>query len=196
VLENYQNVSFDVIVLDMHMPRRTGLEVAKVIRLLEANGRTRRMPIIMLMAAASTDLREDSLDAVSICSCQPVDPRAVAWREPVFSPTGWILECRHPYSDSTVEAGYVDRVLLQDMAGLVNDSQFIQTLTSKFSTDAGKPIDEIDAAPLQKDYGQFRGLVHALKGAAMMAGAIRLRESVARAERGSPIPTSIAPELK
>ena len=36
---------------------------------------------------------------------------------------------------------------------------------------------------IRKDHGQFRELTHALKGAAMMAGAIRLRDSAARAER-------------
>ncbi len=35
---------------------------------------------------------------------------------------------------------------------------------------------------IRKDRDQFRELTHALKGAAMMAGAIRLRDSVARAE--------------
>ena len=42
-------------------------------------------------------------------------------------------------------------------------------------TDAGKLIDEIDAALTRKDYWQFRELVHALKGAAMMAGAMAPR---------------------
>jgi len=36
---------------------------------------------------------------------------------------------------------------------------------------------------IRKDHDQFRELTHALKGAAMMAGAIRLRDSAARAER-------------
>ena len=35
---------------------------------------------------------------------------------------------------------------------------------------------------IRKDRDQFRELTHALKGAAMMAGAIRLRDSAARAE--------------
>jgi len=34
-----------------------------------------------------------------------------------------------------------------------------------------------------KDCEQFRELAHALKGAAMMTGAIRLRDSAARAEK-------------
>ena len=38
VLENYRSASFDVIVLDMHMPGRTGLEVARAIRLIEFEG--------------------------------------------------------------------------------------------------------------------------------------------------------------
>src|SRR5258707_14167301 len=78
VLENYRNAFFDVVILDMHMPGRTGLEVAKAIRLLETAGRDRRMPIIMLTAAASIDLREDSRDAgVDLFLSKPVDPRAL-----------------------------------------------------------------------------------------------------------------------
>ncbi len=36
---------------------------------------------------------------------------------------------------------------------------------------------------IRKDRDQFRELTHALKGAAMMAGAIRLRDSAARVEK-------------
>src|SRR5258708_40223820 len=90
VLENYRNISFDVIILDMHMPGRTGLEVAKAIRFLEAKGQNRRIPIIMLTAAASTDLREDSLDAgVDLFLSKPVDPRALLHGvKQVFSVSG------------------------------------------------------------------------------------------------------------
>lgn len=185
VLESYQNVSFDVMILDMHMPGRTGLEVAKVIRLFEANGRTRRMPIIMLTAAASTDLREDSLDAgVDLFLSKPVDPRALlrgvnqvfaqAYEPPAARPL--------PASGVQADAEYVDRVLLEDMAHLASDPRFIQTLTSNFARDAEQLVYQIEQAMVRKDYEQFRELTHALKGAAMMAGAIRLRDSAARVE--------------
>lgn len=186
VLESYQNVSFDVMILDMHMPGRTGLEVAKVIRLLEANGRTRRMPIIMLTAAASTDLREDSLDAgVDLFLSKPVDPRALLRGvNQVFAqadePSG-----AHtiPASRPQADAAYVDRVLLEDMADLASDPRFIQTLTSNFARDAQHLVQQIEQAMAHKDYEQLRELTHALKGAAMMAGAIRLRDSAARVEK-------------
>jgi len=183
VLENYRNVSFDVIVLDMHMPGRTGLEVARAIRLLESKGQNRRTPIIMLTAAASTDLREDSLDAgVDLFLSKPIDPRALLRGvNQVFSRADRIGKLIP--SNFQAQEEYIDRVLLQDMAKLAGDSRFIQILTDKFSRDARQLVDQIEAAMIRKDHDQFRELTHALKGAAMMAGAIRLRDSAARAER-------------
>lgn len=186
VLESYQNLSFDVMILDMHMPGRTGLEVAKVIRLLEANGRTRRMPIIMLTAAASTDLREDSLDAgVDLFLSKPVDPRALLRGvNQVFAQADELSSARSLLaSGSQAGADYVDRVLLDDMADLASDPRFIQTLTSNFARDAQQLVHQIEQAMAHKDYEQFREVTHALKGAAMMAGAIRLRDSAARVEK-------------
>jgi two-component system sensor histidine kinase RpfC len=183
VLENYRNISFDVIILDMHMPGRTGLEVAKAIRFLEAKGQNRRIPIIMLTAAASTDLREDSLDAgVDLFLSKPVDPRALLHGvNQVFSEAGHAgaLSASNPKAQEE----YIDRVLLQDMAALAGNSRFIQTLTHNFSRDARQLVDQIEAAMIRKDRDQFRELAHALKGAAMMAGAIRLRDSAVRAEK-------------
>jgi len=68
------------------------------------------------------------------------------------------------------------------MAALAGDSRFMQTLTHNFARDARQLVDQIEAAMNRKDYEQFRELTHALKGAAMMAGAIRLRDSAVRAE--------------
>ena len=183
VLENYRNVSFDVIVLDMHMPGRTGLEVTRTIRLLESKGQNRRTPIIMLTAAASTDLREDSLDAgVDLFLSKPVDPGALLRGvKQVFFGTD---RARTPTASNAQPQGeYVDRVLLQDMAKFAGDSRFIKILTDKFARDARQLVDQIEAAMIRKDHERFRELMHALKGAAMMAGAIRLRDSAARAER-------------
>ena len=69
------------------------------------------------------------------------------------------------------------------MAQFSNDPAFVQTLARQFSKDATQLIDEIETALVDKDYGQFRELAHALKGSSMMAGAIRLRDSAARAEK-------------
>lgn len=185
VLENYHNVAFDVMILDMHMPGRTGLEVARTIRILETKGRSRRMPIIMLTAAASTDLREDSLDAgVDLFLSKPIDPRALLRGvRRVSSSAGTFVEIPPLKASSPRPQEYIDRVLLQDMADLASDSGFIKTLSSQFSHDGRKLISEMEAALSRRDYDQFRDLAHALKGSAMMAGAIQLRDSAARIEK-------------
>lgn len=181
-LENFRNLSFDVIVLDMHMPGRTGLEVARAIRLIESKGQNRRSPIIMLTAAASTDLRENSLDAgVDLFLSKPVDPRALLRGvNQVFSgeDRAGVLTA----SNSQPPQDYIDRVLLREMVELAGDSRLIENLTYRLSKDAGQLIDEIQAALIRKDRGRFQELMHALKGTAMMAGAIRLRDSVVRVE--------------
>jgi len=182
VLENYRNASFDVVILDMHMPGRTGLDVAKAIRLLEAASRDRRMPIIMLTAAASIDLRDDSRDAgVDLFLSKPVDPRALLRGvSQVFSDADHAGTLTAPPPLAAEEC--IDRVLLQEMAKLARDPGFMQTLTRKFSAEARQLVDLIEAAVSGKDRARFGELTHALKGTAMMAGAIRLRDSAARAE--------------
>jgi two-component system, sensor histidine kinase RpfC len=181
VLEQYRNVSFDIAVLDMHMPGSNGLEVAREIRRVETEGESRRMPIIMLTAAASTDLREDSLDAgVDLFLSKPIDPRALLdGVQQAFSQSGGDAPgaTRAPGHD-----GYLDRDLLRDMAALAPDAGFVRRLASRFAEDAYRLVDRLEAALQRGDQREFREVAHALKGAAMMTGAVRLRDAAARLE--------------
>jgi len=69
------------------------------------------------------------------------------------------------------------------MARLSNDPSFVQNLARQFSGDAQELVDAIATALVEKDYARSRELVHALKGSSMMTGAVRLRDSAARAEK-------------
>src|SRR5262249_9244984 len=144
--------------LDMHMPGSNGLQVAREIRRMEAETQTRRMPIIMLTAAASTDLREDSLDAgIDLFLSKPIDPRALlqgvqqAFAEPgADAPATAAGPARHD--------GYLDRELLTDMAALAPDQDFVRRLTSRFADDANALIQRIDDAVARADHGEVREL--------------------------------------
>jgi two-component system sensor histidine kinase RpfC len=183
VIENHRNVAFDVIILDMHMPGRTGLEVVRTIRALEARAQKRRIPIIMLTAAATIDLRDNSLDAgVDLFLSKPVNPRdLLRGVAKVF----FAFDTTDP-GPATLPARagqqYVDRILLGDMADLAADSRFLRTLMERFARDASELIDKIEAAISRKDREQLGELTHALKGAAMMAGAVRLRDAATHME--------------
>jgi len=143
-LENCRNASFDVVILDMHMPGRTGLDVAKELRLIETMETSRRMPIIMLTAAASTDLREDSIGAgVDLFLSKPVDPRALLRGvNELFSAT--VRAVPPPAAQGRKE--YVNRVLLRDMAELAGDSELIRRLTHRFSKEAAQIVDGMSDA--------------------------------------------------
>jgi signal transduction histidine kinase/DNA-binding NarL/FixJ family response regulator len=180
VIEQFRTLRFHALVLDMHMPGRTGLDVAKAVRVLEAHGKMQRTPIIMLTAAASTDLKQSSIDAgVDLFLSKPVDPRALLLGvNQVFS---GMRDTRVPAA-APARGNYVDQDLLRDMAQLAPDPGFIAGFTGKFTREARRLIDEIEAALARGDFGKSRELAHSLKGAAVMTGAVRLGNSAARLE--------------
>jgi len=138
------------------------------------------MPIIMLTAAASTDLREDSVGAgVDLfLSKARRSPGVAARGEPgVLRSGSRRLRARGPSRKE-----YVNRVCFATWPELAGDSGLIRTLTLRFAKDAARLVDDMKSAMTRKDGRQFRELAHALKGAAMMAGAIRLQEAAARIE--------------
>jgi two-component system, sensor histidine kinase RpfC len=178
VIEQIRNLRFDALVLDMHMPGRTGLEVARAIRGLEASGAMRRTPIVMLTASASTGLQQSSIDAgVDLFLSKPVDPHALLRGvSQVFAGVNGVPASPSPRGD------YVDRHLLRDMAQFASDPDFVTSFTGKFAREARRLIDQIEDALARGEIGKSRELAHSLKGAALMTGAVRLGEMAARLE--------------
>jgi CheY-like chemotaxis protein len=180
VIEEFRTRPFHALVLDMHMPGRTGLEVARTIRILEMHGKMPRTPIIMLTAAASTDLQQSSLDAgVDLFLSKPVDPRALLGG--VDQVVSGAPRTRVPAA-LPARRNYVDRDLLRGMAQFAADPGFMAGFAGKFTREARHLIDEIEAALAQGDFGKSRELAHSLKGAAVMSGAVRLGDSAALLE--------------
>jgi HPt (histidine-containing phosphotransfer) domain-containing protein len=142
------------------------------------------MPIIMLTAAASIDLREHSLDAgIDLFLSKPIDPRALLQGvQQAFSQSGGDAPAMPA---GRTHDGYIDRDLLRDMAALAPDAGFVRRLASRFAEDAYRLVDRIEAALARGDEREFREVAHALKGAAMMTGAVRLRDAAARLETAS-----------
>jgi two-component system sensor histidine kinase RpfC len=178
VIEQFRNLRFDSLVLDMHMPGRTGLDVARAIRAIEKSRGAPRTPIVMLTAAASTDLQRSSIDAgVDLFLSKPVDPPALLRGvSQAFSDAGEVRAAPGARRD------YVDRDMLRDMARLAADPRFLETFTGRFTREAKHLIDEIEGALARRDFARSRELAHSLKGAAVMSGAVRLGDSAARLE--------------
>jgi CheY-like chemotaxis protein len=62
-VEAFKAGTFDVVLMDMQMPRMDGLAATRAIRALEAESGAARTPIIMLSANALTAHREQTLEA-------------------------------------------------------------------------------------------------------------------------------------
>jgi two-component system sensor histidine kinase RpfC len=178
VIEQFRNLRFDALVLDMHMPGRTGLDVARAIRAIEKTRNAPRTPIVMLTAAASTDLQRISIDAgVDLFLSKPVDPPALLRGVTrAFSSAGEVRAAPRARRD------YIDREMLREMARHAADPEFMANLTGRFTSEAKHLIDEIEGALARRDFARSRELAHSLKGAAVMSGAVRLGDSAARLE--------------
>lgn len=59
-LEKWKNNKYDLIILDLHMPKKDGFQVSMEIRALE--GQTSRIPIIALTASALASDRKKCLE--------------------------------------------------------------------------------------------------------------------------------------
>ena len=178
VIEQFRNLRFDALVLDMHMPGRTGLDVARAIRAIEKTRNAPRTPIVMLTAAASTDLQRISIDAgVDLFLSKPVDPPALLRGvTQAFSSAGEVRAAPRARRD------YIDREMLSEMARHAADPEFMANFTGRFTSEAKHLIDEIEGALARHDFARSRELAHSLKGAAVMSGAVRLGDSAARLE--------------
>jgi two-component system, sensor histidine kinase len=62
-IDAFQAATFDVVLMDMQMPRMDGLAATRALRALEAQSGAARTPIIMLSANALTGHREQTLEA-------------------------------------------------------------------------------------------------------------------------------------
>jgi two-component system, sensor histidine kinase RpfC len=180
VIEQLRSVSFDVVMLDMHMPGSTGLEVARAIRALEARGGNRRTPIVMLTAVASADLREESLAAgIDIFLSKPVDSGELL--HGVSQAVSGVRDAGAPAAQPAPQ-DYVDRGWLRDVARISRDPGFAAAWSARCTREAQRLVDEIEAALSRGDLGRSRELAHVLKGAAAMMGADRLRHCAGRLE--------------
>ena len=184
-LDAYHHDRLDLLILDMNMPGANGLEVAKTVRMMETHGKTLRTPIIMLTAAASTDLQEASEDAgIDRFLAKPIDPRGLLAAVREASGQSVIVRDSGSWGRRAEESrDCIDWEQLDEMARFSGDPTFLERLALKFGNDADGLLAQMTVAISEANYSAFKDIAHALKGAAMMAGAMHVREISVRAEQ-------------
>jgi len=180
----------DMLILDMNMPKMSGLEVVKTVRFLDAS---HSLPIIMLTADATPETHAASMSAgADAFLTKPVDARALLERIASLSKNiqrkhQVVAENRRPTEIEAREENYpriYNESKLLELSKL-GDHDFLHSLISNFQRDGKIHVTRIKNAMLN-DYLEYREVLHALKGSSIELGATMLADVCQQGERLKP----------
>ena len=185
----------DLLILDMNMPEKTGIEVVKELRFLESK---KNIPVIMLTADATPEARDASLEAGANCFLtKPVDARVLLEKVAVLTrhlgtKSKYKTKGKNVASLTTLNQSvqiknsqWFDENILRDLSNLGEGSGFIQSLIKGFINDGERHIEKIFASE-HDDYPAYRESLHALKGSATELGATSLVDVCLKGEGMKP----------
>jgi len=170
----------DLLILDMNMPEKSGIEVIKTLRFMETG---RAIPVIMLTADATPEAKDKSLNAgANSFLTKPIDARILLEKVAVLTRNKKSRK-KKSVSVATINSNkstgninssaWLDENVLQELSKLGEGTSFIINLINGFEQDGNKHISGI----LQfedNDYPAYREKLHALKGSATELGALVL----------------------
>ena len=161
--------SYDVVLMDVHMPEMDGIEATREIR--RRPGEKGRVPIIALSASAMKEETDACMEAGMIGHLpKPIDPVALANVLSRYAPAGPPPEGRSGDVATGIDEAYVR--LLVDSLGAAKVGQLISELPQH----ARPHRDRLAAARGDADLAQIRAAAHALAGMAANLGLTALAE--------------------
>lgn len=182
--------AYDLIILDKNMPEKSGIEVIKMLRFLDAS---HSLPIIMLTADATPEARAESMDAGSDAFLtKPINAKALLGKiAALTNPTSTMvskLDTPAPVSLHHAQdenASIVDLHAIEELAKLGDSSTFIEDLVFGFLRDGKKQVQRIKKSS-NNDYPELREALHALKGSSTELGARELAAFCLKGEAFKP----------
>lgn len=184
VLAALEAQSFDAVIIDLHMPGQSGLQVLKQARFMEA-GR-QRTPFIVLTADATPEARAE---------CERAGAFAYMTKPVVI---GRLLEHLATIAEGesaaavpatpAVPAGQGDgsvisQHILDELREMGLGDEFVQRFLGECARDARKCVADLEVAGTAARWDDFRDACHALKGAAGNMGAVRLSDTASQGMR-------------
>jgi two-component system sensor histidine kinase RpfC len=181
-LEALTQATYDAVILDMHMPQVSGLDVLRALRFMETGGR--RAPVVMLSADATPERQAEALrlGADAYLTKPVVSARLLATLDALTregAREGGHRESRGTPASAAAPPGeepevpLLDLQTVQDLRGLRPDSDLFEGLVQEFQRGSQEILDALRRAHAEGDFHGFRELAHALQGSAGDMGAAR-----------------------
>ena len=166
---------FDVVLLDRNMPGLSGLETLQAIRLM-TRGRE-RLPVVILSADVTLEAKKECLEAGADSFIpKPVETlrlldelRNLTAGKPREAPRAAPAPAASPAGAEVANAE-----TLAHLEDLGSTPDFLERLVGVFVADSLSLLAKMEAAVAARNFGEFRSLLHAMKGSAASIGTERL----------------------
>jgi two-component system sensor histidine kinase RpfC len=171
----------DLAIVDMHMPRLSGLDVLRQLRYMQAGGK--RTPVIVLSADATAQAARDAEEAgAPAFLTKPVMvARLLETIADLISPAK--LPAVRPLTD--IARPSINPAVLEELAGMNLGDAFLRDFVEQCIKDAGECLAELRRQSVAKTWPEARETAHALKGIAENLGATLVAERCQQLMRAS-----------
>jgi len=177
-LDTLENTEFDLIIMDMQMPKMGGIEAAKIYHFSTED--RKKSPIIILTANATIEAKRECEEAnIDAYLTKPIVAKVLL--KTIYSLCNNvgktdIDDSSNPPIKTMDSATILDREVIQSIKELSSDTNFIRDLIEIFINDATKLLSEMESAIAKNNFTLYLEHVHALKGSAGSIGANKLFE--------------------
>lgn len=181
--------TFDAMVIDMNMPKVSGLDVVRFCRMM--GGVVAKTPIIIFSASVTQEARDESFAAgADAYISKPIEvsqflktlDRLVQTNRP--APISKQHEhAADAYKGLEINTSILDAAKLNNLESMSQDPAFVDELIAEFISEGRRLIGNFNRSLVRSDYAQVASAMHALRGSALSIGATSLKQLCAHIEK-------------
>lgn len=175
-LDLLESTAPDLMVIDLHMPGLSGLDVIRQTRFMQAGGP--RTPIVVLSADATVEsLKEAERAGAHAYLTKPVVvTRLLDTISNIASGQDLRAPSETPAPQPTLAADIELPSVLEELAAMDSGNEFLKSFVDQCLSDIARLIPDIQKASRERDWNAMRDIGHAMRGVAENIGANKLVE--------------------